>query len=98
MQIANCFIMPSEEEGFPRVSIEAMAAGTPVVSFDTGGLEEILEESLVKLVVKIGNIEKIRENIKEVLRNGKGFYSEKIKKQAEKFDLEVVKDKFLIYL
>ncbi len=34
---ANCYIMHSEHEGFGLVLLEAMANGTPWLSFDTGG-------------------------------------------------------------
>ncbi|MDD5547600.1 MAG: glycosyltransferase family 4 protein [Candidatus Pacebacteria bacterium] len=44
--IADVFIMPSEEEGFPHVLLEAMAAGTPFVAFSVGGTEEITPTEL----------------------------------------------------
>lgn len=39
---ADIFLMPSYEEGFPRVVLEAMASGTPVVAAKAGGTEELL--------------------------------------------------------
>jgi glycosyltransferase involved in cell wall biosynthesis len=39
---ADLYIMPSNVEGFPRVLIEAMAAGCPFVSFDVGGVRDVL--------------------------------------------------------
>jgi glycosyltransferase involved in cell wall biosynthesis len=39
---ADLYIMPSEEEGFPRVLLEAMAAGCPFLAFDVGGVRDVI--------------------------------------------------------
>lgn len=41
-QIAEIFINPTHAEGFPRVLIEAMACGLPVVTTNAGGIKDIL--------------------------------------------------------
>lgn len=42
---ADLFINPSVEENFPCTNLEAMASGTPVVAFRTGGIAEQLDET-----------------------------------------------------
>ena len=39
---ADLYLMPSEEEGFPRVLLEAMAADCPFITFDIGGVRDIV--------------------------------------------------------
>ncbi|GJL81751.1 MAG: hypothetical protein DHS20C01_13850 [marine bacterium B5-7] len=39
---ANVFVHPSEFEGMPKVLMEALALGKPVVAFDVGGIKELL--------------------------------------------------------
>lgn len=41
--VANIFFNPTFEDNYPTVNLEAIACGTPVVTFDTGGSSEIAE-------------------------------------------------------
>ena len=49
---ADLYLMPSEEEGFPRVLLEAMAAGCPFIAFDVGGVRDILPKSMAGCMVE----------------------------------------------
>ncbi|PIR69642.1 MAG: hypothetical protein COU47_01925 [Candidatus Niyogibacteria bacterium CG10_big_fil_rev_8_21_14_0_10_46_36] len=49
--IADIFIMPSLEEGFPHVLLEAMAYGVPFVATDVGGVRDIVPPSFQQYVV-----------------------------------------------
>lgn len=42
--------MPTREENYPTVNMEAIACGTPVVTFDTGGSPEMLNEKVGRVV------------------------------------------------
>jgi len=48
--LADVFLLPSYTEGFPRVLLEAMAFGRPVVATDAGGIRDILPEGQQPLV------------------------------------------------
>jgi glycosyltransferase involved in cell wall biosynthesis len=51
-QIADIFLNATLEEGFPRVLIEAMATGLPVVTTDAGGIKDILPEEQKEFMVE----------------------------------------------
>jgi len=53
---ADVFILPSLEEGFPRVLVECMAVGTKFVAFDIGAVRDITPQSLKPYVVKTGDV------------------------------------------
>ena len=42
---ASVFVNPTREENFPTVNLEALACGAPVVTFDTGGSPEAIDEA-----------------------------------------------------
>lgn len=47
---ADAFVNPTREDNFPSVDLEAMACGTPVAAFDTGGVAEALDEATGRVV------------------------------------------------
>jgi glycosyltransferase involved in cell wall biosynthesis len=49
--IADVFLHPTYNEGFPRVVLEAMAAGLPIVSTDAGGTRELVGEFQSSFIV-----------------------------------------------
>ncbi len=49
---SDVFANPTREENYPTVNMEALACGTPVVTFKTGGSPEIIDESTGIVVEK----------------------------------------------
>ena len=52
MKTLDIFVLASHSEPFGRVIVEAMAAGTPVVSTKVGGIPEIIKNEDLGLLVK----------------------------------------------
>lgn len=62
---ADVLINPTYADTFPTVNLEAMACGTPVVTYETGGSPESLTEK-TGIVVKQGDVNGMAEAIKSL--------------------------------
>lgn len=87
---ADLFLNLSYCENYPTVNIEAMACGTPVLTYKTGGSTEIVEE-YSGAVVEQGDITKVSEVIKEMKEKS----SNKICIDKAKFDNAQVTDNYM---
>lgn len=93
-KLADCFIMPSREEELGRVQLETMAAGIPLVVFETIGSKNILSKKQKQTMIKNGNTKKFSKAIIYVLENKKGLREEGFK-QLSKHSLVKIKEEFI---
>jgi putative colanic acid biosynthesis glycosyltransferase len=70
---AEAFVNPTYLDNFPLVNIEALACGTPVITYQTGGSHESIDQSSGQMVEK-GNVTALRDAIMSVLTD-KGNYN-----------------------
>ncbi|HLL67322.1 MAG TPA: glycosyltransferase family 4 protein [Micromonosporaceae bacterium] len=66
---ADCFLMPSYEEGFPRVLLEAMAAAVPIVTTDAGGSADVVGRDY-PYITAVGDVEGMAQKVLAVARLG----------------------------
>lgn len=66
---ADVFIMPSDEEGFPRVLLEAQAVGVPFVATDVGGVLDVVTPQQTRYVVAKGDVAGFAERVVALLRD-----------------------------
>lgn len=62
---ANVFVNPTLEDNFPTTNIEALACGTPVITFETGGSTESVDEKSGYIVEK-KNIKELIKRVREI--------------------------------
>ena len=84
---ADVFVMPTREENYPTVNMEAIACGTPVVTFDTGGSPEMLDDK-TGIVVKANDIEATKKAIKDICEKKKCNDEEYIDAYSKKSDMK----------
>jgi glycosyltransferase involved in cell wall biosynthesis len=65
--ISDIFINPTYTEGFPRVLIEAMASGLPIVTTNAGGIKDILGPKQLNYMSDISDRDKFKELLNSLL-------------------------------
>ena len=78
--MADVFVNPTYSDNFPTTNIEALACGTPVITYKTGGSPEAVD-SKTGVVVEQGDINAIAESIKAMCK--KPLDSNDCRKRAE---------------
>lgn len=69
---ADVFVNPTREENYPTVNMEAIACGTPVVTFKTGGSPEIISNE-TGVAVEVDDKEALMQAIKTICESQKNF-------------------------
>lgn len=82
---ADVFVNPTREENFPTVNMEALACGTPVITFKTGGSPEIIDESC-GVVVSCDDVVALEDTIRHALQEYP-FSAENCRERANQFDM-----------
>jgi glycosyltransferase involved in cell wall biosynthesis len=84
---ADAFVNPTLEDNFPTTNLEALACGTPIVTFATGGSVESVDETCGRIVPKgdtealkcaVMEMEKVPE-VSRICRQRALLYDEKVR-------------------
>ncbi|MBO5402307.1 MAG: glycosyltransferase [Clostridia bacterium] len=81
---SDVFINPTREENYPTVNMEALACGTPVLTFRTGGSPEILDETC-GFVVNCDDVDALEKEMVRICAE-KPYTREACIKRARSFD------------
>jgi N-acetyl-alpha-D-glucosaminyl L-malate synthase BshA len=89
---SDLFILPSETESFGLAALEAMAAKTPVISTNTGGLPEVNKNGISGFLSNVGDIEDMAKNALKILSDNNTLEKFKIGayEQANKFNINTI--------
>ena len=90
---ADVFVNPTREEVFGLVNVEALACGTPVITFNTGGSPESLTEKCGRVVEK-GNVRALAQQIEEVCMSGE-LTQKECQMRAASFDKQKCFEKYI---
>ena len=79
---SDAFINPTWQDNYPTVNLEAIACGTPVVTYRTGGsIEAVTPETGV--IVEQGDVEGLLEAARAFIKRGKSYYTPLCREYAE---------------
>jgi len=84
---ADVFVNPTYADTFPTVNLEALACGTPVITYRTGGSPESIDESCGK-VVECGDFEGLVEAIDEITSSSFDYATNCRQRAVSNFDMK----------
>jgi len=90
---ADLFVNPTREEVFGLVNVEALACGTPVVTFRTGGSPEMLDDTCGS-VVDCDDLDALESEIKRIERE-LPYSTEACLAKSKEYDMN---DRFAEYI
>ncbi len=83
---ADIFFNPTREDNYPTVNLEALACGTPVLTFNTGGSAEMIDDTCGSVV--LDDIDSIYKEL-ERIRVYKPYNYSSIIQKANSFDQNI---------
>ncbi|MEP7257464.1 MAG: N-acetyl-alpha-D-glucosaminyl L-malate synthase BshA [Flavitalea sp.] len=94
--IGDLFVLTSEYESFGLAALEAMAAGIPVISTNTGGLPEINIQGKTGFLSNVGDIDSMSAHAIELLTDKEKLatFSANAAAQAKLFDISNIVPKY----
>lgn len=94
----DIFVIASFTEGLPMVLLEAMASHVPVIATKVGAIPQVLDHGVSGLLVEPGNIERLQEAMKLLLRNkeqAKSFARKAYERVSANFSSKVMANQYL---
>ena len=81
---ADVFFIPTREDNFPTVNMESLACGTPVLTFNTGGSPEMVDEE-TGVVLMNEDIASVEQAVISMCESGK-YSKEACTERAKQYD------------
>ena len=91
--VADVFVNPTYEDTFPTTNLEALACGTPVITYQTGGSPESVDPSC-GAVVKKGDVHALHQAILDWTTTKNPLQAKNCRQKSLQFDKN---DRFLEY-
>ena len=79
---AEAFVNPTWQDNYPTVNLEAIACGTPVVTYRTGGSIEVITPD-TGFIVEQGDKYGLMEAVRKIEKLGKDYYQPRCRSYAE---------------
>ncbi|MEX2379542.1 MAG: N-acetyl-alpha-D-glucosaminyl L-malate synthase BshA [Vicingaceae bacterium] len=92
LSATDLFLLPSEFESFGLAALEAMSAGVPVISSNTGGIPEVNRHACSGYLSDVGDVDDMARNALKILQNEEQLqqFEKQAFEQAKKFDIEKI--------
>lgn len=84
-QKAKAFIIATTDEDFGITAIEALAAGTPVIGFDSGGTTETISNNVTGILYSDNNPHSLNQAVEKFEKNDQNFDSQRLIAESRKY-------------
>ena len=95
-QEASVFVNPTLADNFPTTNIEALASGTPVVTFNTGGSPEAIDEYTGRVVAQ-GDVNGLLNAVVELCNQNRAKLREMCLARSKLFSLDQYNEYVALY-
>jgi glycosyltransferase involved in cell wall biosynthesis len=94
---ADIFLCPSLEEGFPRVLLEAMASGLPIISTKAGGTEEIVGKYQKDFIYDLYSRDEMVDGVVRLLKDAglRAKLGQENTRKCQDYSTEVVAEQYI---
>lgn len=93
MSCADLFILPSEQESFGLVALEAQSCGVPVISTPAGGVPEVVADGETGFLLPVGEISSMAGKALQILNDSKlaaTFQKQARQRAVQYFDSRII--------
>lgn len=85
---ADCIVLPSYREGVSRTLLEAAACGRPIVTTDTPGCRDVVDDGVSGLLCRVRDADDLADKIKQMVEMGASARSEMGRQGRKKVERE----------
>jgi len=100
LPLADLFLLPSDQESFGLVALEAMSCGVPVIATRTGGLPEVVIDGENGFLSPLGDVEFMSQKAVELLSDENKldkFRKDCRRRAVERFDSKLIVPRYEEY-
>jgi glycosyltransferase involved in cell wall biosynthesis len=93
MACADLLILPSQNESFGLVALEAMASGCPVIASNAGGLPEVVDDGETGFLAPVGDVEAMADGAIHILRDPetwRRFSAAAVRSASERYGVQAI--------